>query len=143
MHKESGQDHRPDPARMAGREANFDDEIPWTEDDILRLHGLLLEKSLHDLFDLRVSAKTQADILDWMRAPRSAASSSTPLSASLHDLFDRRVSAATRLDILDWMQAPRTESSAFAYRACCRLFGLDDEEIRDRVLERYRRRHTH
>ena len=106
MHKESGQDHRSDPARMAGREANFDDEIPWTEDDILRLHGLLLEKSLHDLFDLRVSA-------------------------------------ATRLDILDWMQAPRTEASAFAYRACCRLFGLDDEEIRDRVLERYRRRHTH
>jgi hypothetical protein len=50
MHKESGQDHRPDPARMAGREANFDEEIPWTEDDILRLHGLLLEKSLHDLF---------------------------------------------------------------------------------------------
>jgi hypothetical protein len=64
-----GQDHRPDPARMAGREANFDEEILWTEDDILRLHGLLLEKSLHDLFDLRVSAKTQADILDWMRAP--------------------------------------------------------------------------
>jgi len=51
MHKESGQDHRSDPARMAGREANFDDEIPWTEDDILRLHGLLLEKSLHDLFE--------------------------------------------------------------------------------------------
>jgi hypothetical protein len=106
MHKESGQDHRSDPARMAGREANFDDEIPWTEDDILRLHGLLLEKSLHDLFDLRVSAKTRADILGWLRAPRS-------------------------------------ESGAFTYRACCRLFGLDDEEIRDRVLERYRRRHTH
>ena len=106
MHKESGQDHRSDLARMAGLEANFDDEIPWTVDDILRLHGLLLEKSLHDLFDLRVSAKTQADILDWMRAPRS-------------------------------------ESGAFTYRACCRLFGLDDEEIRDRVLERYRRRHTH
>ncbi len=106
MHKESGQEHRPDPVRLAGRVANFDDEIPWTEDDILRLHGLLLEKSLHDLFDLRVSAKTRADILDWMRAPRSA-------------------------------------SGAFTYRACCRLFGLDDEEIRDRVLERYRRRHTH
>ena len=106
MHKESGQDHRSDPARMAGRKANFDDEIPWTEDDILRLHGLLLEKSLHDL-------------------------------------FDRRVSAATRLDILDWIQVPRTESSAFSYRACCRLFGLDDEEIRDRVLERYQRQHTH
>ena len=105
MHKESGQDHRPDPARMTGREAKFDEVIPWTEDDILRLHGLLLEKSLHDLFDLRVSARTRADILDWMRAPRSG-------------------------------------SGAFTYRACCRLFGLDDEEIRDRVLERYRRRHT-
>ena len=106
MHKESGQDHRSDPARMAGREANFDDEIPWTEDDILRLHGLLLEKSLHDL-------------------------------------FDRRVSTATRLDILDWIQVPRADSSAFSYRACCRLFGLDAEEIRDQVLQRYRQRYTH
>ena len=106
MHREDGQVHRPTFTRMTGQEAMFDEEIPWTEDDILRLHGLLLEKSLHDLFDLRVSAKTQADILDWMRAPRS-------------------------------------ESGAFTYRACCRLFGLDDEEIRDRVLERYRRRHTH
>ena len=106
MHKERDQDHRPDPARMTGHEANFDDVIPWTEDDILRLHGHLLEKSLHDLFDLRMSAKTRADILDWMRAPRSA-------------------------------------SGAFTYRACCRLYGLDDEEIRDRVLECYQQRHTH
>ena len=84
----------------------FDEEIPWTEDDILRLHGLLLEKSLHDL-------------------------------------FDRRVSAATRADILDWMQVPRMKSGAFSYRVCCHLFGLDAEEIRNQVFQRYRQRYTH
>jgi hypothetical protein len=106
MHRDDGLVRQLNLAGTAGSEANFGGEPPWTEDEILRLHGLLLEKSLHDLFDLRVSARTRADILDWMRAPRS-------------------------------------ESGAFTYRACCRLFGLDHEEIRDRVLERYRRRHTH
>ena len=106
MHREDGLVRQLNLAGTAGSEANFGGEPPWTEDEILRLHGLLLEKSLHDL-------------------------------------FDRRVSAATRLDILDWMQAPRTESSAFAYRACCRLFGLDAEEIRDQVLQRYRQSYTH
>lgn len=106
MHREDGQVHRPTSTRVAGRAAIFDDEIRWTEDDILRLHGLLLEKSLHDL-------------------------------------FDRRVSAATRADILDWMQVPRMESGAFSYRECCRLFGVDAEEVRDQVLQRYRQRYTH
>jgi len=91
---------------ITGCATRFDDEPPWTEDDILRLHGLLLEKSLHDLFDLRVSA-------------------------------------ATRADILEWMQVTKERSNAFSYRACCRLFGFDAEEIRDRVLQRYRQRHTH
>lgn len=106
MHREDGQVFRPNPAGMKGNEASFGGEPPWTEDDILRLHGILLEKSLHDLLDLRVSA-------------------------------------ATRADIFEWMLAPREQSNAFSYRVCCRLFGLDAEEIRDRVLQRYRQRHTH
>ena len=106
MHREDGQVFRPNPAGMKGSEASFGGEPPWTEDEILRLHGLLLEKSLHDLFDLRVSA-------------------------------------ATRTDIFQWLQAPRVESGAFTYRACCRLFGLDADEIRDQVLQRYRQRYTH
>jgi hypothetical protein len=106
MCRQGEQTIRPEPPCITGCAARFDDEPPWTEDDILRLHGLLLEKSLHDLFDLRVSA-------------------------------------ATRADILEWMQATKERSKAFSYRACCRLFGLDAEEIRDRVLQRYRQRHTH
>lgn len=43
---------------------------PWTEDDIIRLHGYLLEKSLHDLFDLRASAATRAEVLEWLLAPK-------------------------------------------------------------------------
>ena len=106
MHREDGLLSRLNSTGMAGSEVSFGGEPPWTEDEILRLHGLLLEKSLHDLFDLRVSA-------------------------------------ATRADILEWMHAPREQSNAFSYRACCRLFGVDAEEIRDQVLHRYRRRHTH
>ena len=106
MYRQDEQTIRPESSCITGSATRFDDEPPWTEDDILRLHGLLLEKSLHDLFDLRVSA-------------------------------------ATRADILEWMQATKERSNAFSYRACCRLFGLDAEEIRDRVLQRYRQRHTH
>ena len=65
------------------------------------------------------------------------------LEKSLHDLFDLRVSAATRADILEWMLSPKDRSNAFSYLACCRLFGINPEEIQERVLERYRQRHTH
>lgn len=85
----------------AGNVTNYDGAAHWIEDDILRLHGLLLEKSLHDLFDSRASAVTRAEILEWIFSPRG-------------------------------------NSKPFSYCACCRLFGLDPEEIRDRVLKRYR-----
>jgi len=42
----------------------------WTEEDLVRLHGHLLEKSLHDLFDARVSLATRREILAWLRAPK-------------------------------------------------------------------------
>lgn len=106
MHMDDGLAFRPHPACISGSSASFGSKSPWTEDDILRLHGLLLEKSLHDLFDLRVST-------------------------------------ATRADILEWLQMSGEQSNAFSYRACCRLFGLDAEEIRDRVLQRYRQLCTH
>jgi len=41
------------------------------------------------------------------------------------------------------MLSPKDRSNAFSYLACCRLFGINPEEIRERVLERYRQRHTH
>lgn len=90
----------------AGDVTKYDGTAHWIEDDILRLHGLLLEKSLHDL-------------------------------------FDSRASAVTREDILEWILSPRDKPNPFSYWACCRLFGLDPEEIRERVLERYRQMCTH
>lgn len=106
MNRDEDSVFRPNPVCISANAASFGVESKWDEDDILRLHGLLLEKSLHDLFDLRVSA-------------------------------------ATRADILEWLQTPREQSNAFSYRACCRLFCLDAEEIRDRVLKRYRQLCTH
>ena len=50
--------------------ANSSREPKWSDDDLVRLHGHLLEKSLRDLFDARVSAATRAEILEWMRSPR-------------------------------------------------------------------------
>lgn len=90
----------------AGDVTKYDGAAHWIEDDILRLHGLLLEKSLHDI-------------------------------------FDSRASAVTREDILEWILSPGDQPSPFSYWACCRLFGLDPEEIRDRVLKRYRQLCTH
>ncbi len=85
---------------------NSDQESHWSEEDILRLHGLLLEKSLHDL-------------------------------------FDSRASVITRVEILEWIKLPRDGANAFSYWICCRLFGFDPEEIRDRVLKRYSQSSTH
>ena len=42
----------------------------WTDEDLVRLHGHLLEKSLHDLFDARVSVATRREILAWLRVPK-------------------------------------------------------------------------
>jgi hypothetical protein len=81
--------------RMKGGRA--DRPVVWTDEDLVRLHGHLLEKSLHDLFDARVSV-------------------------------------ATRREILAWLRAPKERSNAFSYRTCCALFGLDADEIRERVL---------
>lgn len=77
-----------------------DRHVVWTDEDLVRLHGHLLEKSLHDLFDARVSVATQREILAWLRAPRG-------------------------------------RSGAFSYRLCCALFGLDSDEIRERVLAQH------
>jgi len=41
---------------------------------------------------------------------------------------------------LDWLLSPKDCSNPFPYHAGCALSGLDPEVIRDRVLERYRRR---
>ena len=90
------------PASVTGMGgARADRNALWTEEDVVRLHGHLLETSLHDLFDARVSVATQVEILAWLRAPKE-------------------------------------RSGAFSYLTCCALFGLDSEEIRERVLERYR-----
>jgi hypothetical protein len=71
MHREDGLVRQLNLASTAGSEASFGGEPPWTEDEILRLHGLLLEKSLHDLFDLQgVCRHTRLDIFQWLLAPR-------------------------------------------------------------------------
>jgi len=90
----------------SGNATDLNRDIHWVEEDIFRLHGHLLEKSLHDLFDSRASTLTRAEILEWM-------------------------------------QLPRDQSNAFSYLVCCRLFGLDPEDIRDRVLKHYRQSCTH
>jgi len=96
----------PRPRRKASvraeRAATPDEGYPWSDDDLVRLHRRLLQKSLRALFDSRVCAATRVEILDWL--------------------------------------SPRECSNAFSYYACCALSGLDPEVIRDRVLERYRRR---
>jgi hypothetical protein len=53
-------------------------------------------------------------------------------------ISDARTSAATRCEILAWLRAPQERSGAFSYRTCCTLFGLDPDEIRERVLARHR-----
>jgi hypothetical protein len=58
--------HRASVAKVA----NPSREARWADDELVRLHGHLLEKSLRDLFDARVSAATRAEILEWMRSPR-------------------------------------------------------------------------
>ena len=106
MRMEDEQTFQPQASAVADSIADYSEIPTWTEEDIIRLHGYLLEKSLHDLFDLRASA-------------------------------------ATRAEVLEWLLAPAGRSNAFSFMACCRLFGINPEEIREQVLERYRQRHTH
>ena len=106
MRIEDIQAFQPQASAVAGSVADAGGIPAWTEDDIIRLHGYLLEKSLHDLFDLRASAVTRAEVLEWLLAPLG-------------------------------------RSNAFSFLACCRLFGINPEEIREQVLERYRQHHTH
>ena len=106
MRMEDEQAFQAQASAVAGSVADFSEIPRWTEDDLIRLHGYLLEKSLHDLFDLRASA-------------------------------------ATRAEVLEWLLATKGRSNAFSFMACCRLFGINSEEILEQVLERYRQRHTH
>ena len=101
MHADDEPMPRP-PASVRGKGgAGAERNALWTDEDLVRLHGHLLEKSLHDLFDARTSA-------------------------------------ATRCEILAWLRASQERSGAFSYRTCCALFGLNPDEIRERVLARHR-----
>ena len=61
----------PRPAASGTRNrVRAESHVVWTDEDLVRLHGHLLEKSLHDLFDARVSVATRREILVWLRAPK-------------------------------------------------------------------------
>src|SRR3990167_4996335 len=98
MRMEDEQAFHPQASAVAGSVADSGEITPWTEDDIIRLHGDLLEKPLHDLFDLRAAA-------------------------------------ATRAEVLEWLLATKGRSNAFSFTACCRLFGINSEEILEQVLD--------
>lgn len=74
--------------------------LEWEEDELFRLHGYLLEKSLKDLVDHRSNQVARAEILEWV------------------------------------MDA--TSQKAFSWNYCCRLHGLNPEELREQVLLEYR-----
>jgi hypothetical protein len=52
------------------RAATLCEGVPWTDDDLVRLHRRLLHKSLRALFDSRVCAATRVEILDWLLSPK-------------------------------------------------------------------------
>lgn len=54
-------------------------------------------------------------------------------------LADDRTSEETRQQILGWVAAPIVEAEAaikraFSFQACCYAYGVDPEEMRERIL---------
>jgi len=57
------------------------------------------------------------------------------LEDSLRNLFDSRCSLETVVEIYDWIMAIN-DPNPFSFNNCCRLSGLDHDEIRETVFNR-------
>jgi hypothetical protein len=60
------------------------------------------------------------------------------LEDSLRNLFDTRCSMKTVAEIHQWMIAIN-DPNPFSFVNCCKLAGLDADELRDTILDRLKR----
>lgn len=62
------------------------------------------------------------------------------LEDSLRNLFDGRCSTETFVEIHQWM-TNIDDPNPFSFVNCCKLSGLDPDELRDTILDRLKRIH--
>lgn len=89
----------------------------WSESAVEKLHGILLEESLALLRDISASEAEVQEVLDWIYQPQYLAIvCNGPQRAWVRDY-----------------EVP------FSFSRCCRLHGVDPEEIRERLPDILRR----
>lgn len=94
-------------------EAESEEErVPWTNDGIMRLHGVLLEESLKALA-ASGNAKQKAEVLDWIFEP---------------DFFADRWETGGKVAF--------TKDIAFTFAFACKLAGMDPDVLRDGITRR-------
>jgi hypothetical protein len=59
------------------------------------------------------------------------------LEDSLRNLFDGRCSMETIVEVYNWMMN-LNDPNPFSFNNCCKVSGLDPEEIRETVLSRFK-----
>ena len=62
------------------------------------------------------------------------------LEDSLRNLFDGRCSMETVIEIYNWVMN-LNDPNPFSFNNCCKVSGLDPEEIRETVLRRFKSPH--
>lgn len=62
------------------------------------------------------------------------------LEDSLRNMFDGRCSMETVVEIYNWVMN-LNDPNPFSFNNCCKVSGLDPEEIRETVLSRFKSTH--
>lgn len=62
------------------------------------------------------------------------------LENSLRNMFDGRCSMETVIEIYNWVMN-LNDPNPFSFNNCCKVSGLDPEEIRETVLRRFKSPH--
>ncbi|ENZ77821.1 MULTISPECIES: hypothetical protein [Ralstonia] len=105
----------------------------WSADAVKWLHALLLERSL-ELLSMRVSTEEKLDILDWILKPNFFGYRDQMLSETRVEVIDGR-----KTDVVEQRRKRvrvYQDEIPFTFATCCRVAGLNPEELREQIRSR-------
>lgn len=105
----------------------------WSADAVKWLHALLLERSI-ELLSMRISTEEKLDILDWILKPNFCGYRDQILSDRRDKDIDGR-----ETDVVEQRRVRvrvYQDEIPFTFATCCRVAGLNPEELREQIRSR-------
>lgn len=105
----------------------------WSEEGVEWLHALLLERSI-ELLSMRGNLEEKQDILDWVLKPNFMGYRDQFLSEAKEEIVDGQ-----KTEVIEKrrMRVKMYQSEIpFTFVTCCRVAGLNPDELREQIRAR-------